>query len=190
MPFTAPPAVFVALGANLGDPAAQVRAALVELTVLAAGPVRASSLWISTPVDCPPDSPTFINAVAHFTPRPGETPETLLERLQTLETTLGRLPKQRINEARPLDLDLIAWGTERRESARLVLPHPRATERRFVLAPLAELAPDFILPGQRDTVAELLARAPEDPGLRRIEPGLELAPRCLPGQGSRGETTR
>lgn len=171
MPLVVPPAVFVALGANLGDPVAQVRAALIELTAWAAGPLRVSSLWTSTPVDCPPGSPTFINAMAQFTPRSGETPETLLERLQALEMAFGRVPKQQVNEARPLDLDLIAWGHERRVSPRLILPHPRATERRFVLAPWAELAPDFLLPGQPYTVAELLIRAPEDPELRPIGVG-------------------
>jgi 2-amino-4-hydroxy-6-hydroxymethyldihydropteridine diphosphokinase len=79
------------------------------------------------------------------------------------------VPKRVVNEARPLDLDLVAWGDERRDTAALVLPHPRAHLRRFVLAPLAELAPDRVLPGQTAAVADLLAGLPLDPGLRRLD---------------------
>ena len=68
----------------------------------------------------------------------------------------GRGPKSATNEPRPLDLDLIAFGLEVRQSDSLTLPHPRAHRRRFVLQPLAEIAPDFILPNQQQTVAELL----------------------------------
>lgn len=160
------PPVFVALGANLGDPAGQIRAALERLSRYSAGPSRASSLWHSTPDQCPPGSPGFINAVILLTPPAAETPESLLAQLQDWEREFGRLPKTVLNEARPLDLDLIAWGAEVRQTTRLVLPHPRATQRRFVLAPMAELAPDFILPGQSRTIVELLALAPADPGLR------------------------
>jgi len=167
------PTVFVALGANLGDPVGQLRAALQVLAHYSAGPSQASSLWHSTPDQCPPGSPGFVNAVMQLTPPAGETPESLLTRLQAWERDFGRRPKTVLNEARPLDLDLIAWGTEVRQTPRLYLPHPRAAERRFVLAPLAELAPDFILPGQSRTVAELLALAPPDPGLRRWTGGVD-----------------
>ena len=91
-------------------------------------------------------------------PMPGQTPETLLEKLQELEAEFGRMPKKVINEARPLDLDLIAFGSERRDTARLTLPHPRAKEREFVLRPLAEIAPDLVLPGQTMSVLQLLAK--------------------------------
>jgi 2-amino-4-hydroxy-6-hydroxymethyldihydropteridine diphosphokinase len=158
----------VALGSNLGDPAAQVRAALDWLGSLADGPVRRSSLWQSTPVDCPPGSPLFVNAVAVFTPLPGETPESLLVKLQAAERGFGRQPKKVLNESRPLDLDLIAWGGERRDSLALVLPHPRAHRRRFVLEPLVELAPGLILPGQALSAIGLLAGLPPDPDFRRL----------------------
>lgn len=160
--------VFIALGANLGDPVAQIRAALRELSAWSTGPTRASSLWSSTPANCPPGSPKFVNAVLQLIPSPTETPETLLARLQTLERAAGRTPKIVLNEARPLDLDLLAWGEQTRSTPQIILPHPRAHLRRFVLAPLAELAPNFILPGQTRCVGELLALAPPDPGLRRL----------------------
>jgi 2-amino-4-hydroxy-6-hydroxymethyldihydropteridine diphosphokinase len=73
-----------------------------------------------------------------------------------------------LNEPRPLDLDLIAFGTETRHAPDFVLPHPRAHFRRFVLQPLSEIAPDLILPGQRKTVLQLLAEFSSDEILKRI----------------------
>ncbi|MFM8471448.1 MAG: 2-amino-4-hydroxy-6-hydroxymethyldihydropteridine diphosphokinase, partial [Limisphaerales bacterium] len=122
----------------------------------------------STPVDCPPGSPDFINAVVALTPLPRLTPESLLAELQALEREFGRQPKKVLNEARPLDLDLIAWGSEVRNTPTLTLPHPRAHLRRFVLEPLNELAPDFVLPGQTRTVAELLAGLRTNEALERL----------------------
>ncbi len=159
---------FIALGSNLGDSIANVRAAMDVLQNLSTVPLLRSSLWQSTPVDCPPGSPLFINAVVGIVPAPGETPETLLSRLQVLEKTFGRQPKKVLNESRPLDLDLIAWGAETRKTPTLILPHPRAQQRRFVLAPLAEIAPEFVLPGQTKSVATLLAELISDERLTRL----------------------
>jgi 2-amino-4-hydroxy-6-hydroxymethyldihydropteridine diphosphokinase len=146
----------VALGSNLGNSREILQAALAELRLLDGKGFRASSFHRTTPVDCPPGSPDFLNAVAIFHPGAGETPESLLKKLQRLEREHGRVPKKVENEARPLDLDLIAFGTERRNAPDLILPHPRAAQRRFVLEPLAEIAPGLILPGQDRTVVELL----------------------------------
>lgn len=150
------PIALVALGSNLGDPAAVIRAAFGRLQLLSAAPVRKSSLWQSTPVDCPPGSPLFVNAVAALTPLSDETPGSLLAKLQALEKEFGRRPKLVMNEPRPLDLDLIAFGSEVRQMPDLILPHPRAHLRQFVLQPLSEIAPELILPGQTKTVRELL----------------------------------
>lgn len=163
--------VFVALGSNLGDSPRQLAEAMDRLDALAQEPVRRSSVWRSTPVDCPPGSPVFANAVVGLTPRVGETPESLLCRLQAIEVEFGRRPKLVLNEARPLDLDLIDWSGEIRSTPSLTLPHPRAHLRRFVLAPLAELAPALVLSGQVQSVAELLESAPPDPELRRLPSG-------------------
>lgn len=162
-----PELVLVALGSNQGDSPALIRAAMDRIEQLAGHPVRRSSLWRSTPVDCPPGSPGFINAALAFVVPDETTPERWLDWTQALEREFGRTPKQVMNEPRSLDVDLIAWGGEIRDSADLVLPHPRAGERRFVLAPLAELAPEFRLPGQAHTVAELLERCAPDPQLQR-----------------------
>jgi len=151
---------FVALGSNLGDGKRNVLAAMDRLQELSDQPLLRSTLWETEPVDCPPGSPKFINAMIGLVPRQGETPESLLGKLQKLEQKFGRKPKQVLNEPRPLDLDLIAFGGETRHTPELTLPHPRATQRRFVLGPLAVIAPDLILPGQDETVAQLLLAAP------------------------------
>jgi 2-amino-4-hydroxy-6-hydroxymethyldihydropteridine diphosphokinase len=158
----------VALGSNTGDSLATLHRVLPRLEQLFGGPLLKSSLWQSTPVDCPPDSPLFLNAVVALVPNPDETPESLLAKLQDLEKEFGRQPKKVLNEPRPLDLDLITFGNEIRAMSRLTLPHPRAHLRRFVLAPLAEIAPNLILPGQTKTVAELLAGLTSDEAVRKF----------------------
>jgi len=131
-------------------------------------PLDLSPLFETAPVDCPPGSPNFVNAVVGLIPRESETPESLLRKLQGLEKEFGRTPKKVLNEARPLDLDLIVFRNETRATPELTLPHPRAHLRRFVLEPLAEVAPDLILPGQGRTVAELLARLTSTENVRRL----------------------
>ena len=104
----------------------------------------------------------FVNAVVELAPFPGETPETLLLKLQALEKEFGRQLKKVVNEPRPLDLDLIAFGSEVRSTAELTLPHPRAHSRAFVLRPLAEIAPEFVLPGSGKTVTQLIKDLPTE----------------------------
>jgi 2-amino-4-hydroxy-6-hydroxymethyldihydropteridine diphosphokinase len=142
---------------------------MMRLEELSDRPLLRSSLWQTTPVDCPPGSPAFVNAVVGLVPREGETAETLLAKLQALEKAFGRRPKQVLNEPRPLDLDLIAFGNETRATPELTLPHPRAHERRFVLQPLCEIAPDLILPGQTQSVAKLLHRLSPDERMRKLD---------------------
>jgi 2-amino-4-hydroxy-6-hydroxymethyldihydropteridine diphosphokinase len=145
-----------------------IRRAIERLQELSVHPCLKSSLWQTTPVDCPPDSPPFVNAVAGIFPQEGETPESLLAKLQKLEKEFGRRTKTVLNEARTLDLDLIAFGGQTRGTAQLVLPHPRSWRRRFVLQPLNEIAPDLILPGQSKTVAQFLDNLPPDAGIRKV----------------------
>ena len=152
----------VALGSNLGDSVLTLREAIKFLQRISDRPLLKSSLWQSTPVDCPAGSPLFVNAAVAFEPFPDETPESLLAKLQALEKDFGRRPKEVLNEPRPLDLDLIAFGNEVRSTPQLTLPHPRAHLRRFVLEPLNEIAPDLILPGQRHSIRDLLAALRND----------------------------
>jgi 2-amino-4-hydroxy-6-hydroxymethyldihydropteridine diphosphokinase len=160
--------VVVALGSNLGDSAAMLLRAMDALQALSTVPLLRSSLWTSTPVDCPAGSPMFVNAVVALAPGVAETPESFLARLKALEAEFGRLPKKVLNESRPLDLDIITWGDHTQRTGLLEIPHPRAHLRRFVLQPLAEIMPDLSLPGFGRTVSELLAGLPEDEALRRI----------------------
>jgi len=160
--------VFIALGSNLGDSERILRTAMVRLGEFSAEPLLTSSFWQTAPVDCPPGSPPFVNAVVGFAPRAGETPESLLEKLQQLEQDFGRQAKQVMNEPRRLDLDLISFGQETRATTRLRLPHPRAAQRRFVLQPLAEIASDLVLPGQTSSIATLLAALNDEETLLRL----------------------
>jgi len=158
----------VALGSNLGDSNQIARDVIDRSRQLSDAPLLKSSLWQSTPVNCPPGSPMFVNAVVALKPRAGETPESLLEKLQALEGEFGRQPKTVLNEPRPLDLDLIAFGSEVRATARFALPHPRAHQRRFVLQPLGEIVPQLVLPGQTKTVEQLLDGLVSDEVLSQI----------------------
>lgn len=160
---------WVALGSNLGDSVQILRQAMDRLEALSARPLLRSSLWLTSPVDCAPGTPPFVNAVVGLTPRPGETPESLWQALQALEQEFGRPAQHRRHEPRSLDLDLIAFGPVVQSGPGLTLPHPRAHQRRFVLAPLAEVAPDLVLPLQRRTVRQLLAELQSDEVVRRLD---------------------
>ena len=159
---------FIALGSNLGDPKQNVVRAMDRLQELSDFPLLRSSLWQSTPVDCPPGSLMFINAVVGLLSGANERPEGLLDTLQSLEQEFGRRPKTVLNEPRPLDLDLISFRQEMRDSERLTLPHPRAHLRRFVLQPLSEIAADLVLPGQVLSVRQLLGTLDSSERLLRL----------------------
>jgi 2-amino-4-hydroxy-6-hydroxymethyldihydropteridine diphosphokinase len=158
----------VALGSNLGDSRKIILDVMARLQGFSGEPILKSSLWQTSPVNCPPDSPKFVNAIVGLIPRTDETPESLLQKLRELEKEFGRQPRKVLNEPRPMDLDLIAFGNGIRNSPELILPHPRAHLRRFVLQPLSEIAPDLILAGQGKTVAKLLAELPADETVTRI----------------------
>ena len=160
---------YIALGSNLGESRRIILDAIARLQGFSAGPIQKSSLWQTTPVNCPPGSPNFLNAVVALSPLPGETPESLLKKLRQLEKEFGRTKKKVLNEPRPLDLDLITFGNATRNTPHLVLPHPRAHLRRFVLQPLSEIAPDLVLTGQKKTVAELFAALATNEIVTRLE---------------------
>ena len=164
------PVAYISLGSNLGNSQQILLVAVSRLQQFSDEPIACSSFWLTTPVDCPPGSPPFVNAVVGLRPRSGESPETLLQKLRDLEVELGRRPKQVLNEPRTLDLDLISFGAETRQSRHLNLPHPRAHGRRFVLQPLSEIAPDLILPGQTRNVRQLLIELPAGEIIAKIQP--------------------
>lgn len=152
----------VALGANLGDRQATIRAAAERIARLPlVSDVRLSRLFetVALRVDGPdPDAPGYVNAVALVTTRLA--PEILLGMLHAIEDENGRERRERWGD-RTLDLDLIAYGDVVSEDPRLQLPHPRAAERLFVLDPWLDLDPDAELHGRgrvADLAAELHAR--------------------------------
>ncbi len=149
--------VLIGLGSNQGQSAQILIAALRELERFALpGTFVASSLWQTSPVDCPPGSDAFINAVAAFSAREGLTPEDLLRELKALERKYGRSAAVVRNAPRELDLDLLVFDAEMRDTELFTLPHPRAVDRLFVLAPAAEIAPELRWPGLDHTIRELL----------------------------------
>lgn len=154
------PLCFIGLGANLdsrsGSPQATLQDAVRELQALSDFPLVVSSMWRSSPVDCPPGSPDFINAVVAMLPREGAVPLELLGSLQRIELGFGRVRKEIQNAPRTLDLDLLVCGNVLMNTTVLELPHPRLHLRGFVLAPMVEIAPGYVLPGQQLTVEELL----------------------------------
>jgi 2-amino-4-hydroxy-6-hydroxymethyldihydropteridine diphosphokinase len=144
---------YVALGANLGNPVITVMAAIAALDGIPESARRAtSSLYRTAPVGLK-NQPDFINAVVALETRLA--PQALLEQLFAIESRFGRQRSIR-NAPRTLDLDLLLHGEAILDSAALTLPHPRMHERAFVLAPLAEIAPQLVVSG-RGAVAALLA---------------------------------
>lgn len=152
----------IALGSNLGNRLAYLR----EARDLLVGLMPKDALFLqapvyqSSPVDCPTDSPDFYNTVVEIN-YPGTSRE-LLEITQAIERNFGRKPVRDKNAPRFLDLDLLYFGTEICREPDLIIPHPRLSERRFVLQPLADIRPDLILPGHLSSIGDLLRHLDSD----------------------------
>lgn len=147
---------YVALGSNLGDPVRTIEDAIDAMAALRGSLLTAiSSLYRTAPVGLR-NQPDFINAVVALDSR--LPPRELLDELSTLEARFGRIrePGSVKNAPRTLDLDLLLHGDTVQDDPALTLPHPRMHERAFVLAPLAEIAPELVVPGH-GRVADLLA---------------------------------
>ena len=161
----------MALGSNLGNPAGQLRSVLRELAALPQTRLaRASSLYLNPPAGYA-DQPDFVNAVAMIETRLA--PRALLAALLALERAHGRV-REFPNAPRTLDLDIVLYGDVRLHEAGLTIPHPRMLDRAFVLVPLAEIAPDAVVPG-RGRVADL-ARGVDASGMVKLaeaEPGMK-----------------
>ncbi|NMM44642.1 2-amino-4-hydroxy-6-hydroxymethyldihydropteridine diphosphokinase [Rhodospirillaceae bacterium KN72] len=147
--------VYLALGGNLGDRRANLIAALRALPDFA--PVKRLSRLYETAPMYVADQPAFLNMAVEA--ETDLSPMDLLDRLKTLETEIGRVPSV-VNGPRAIDLDILFYGDATVDHGRLTIPHPRLAERAFVLAPLGDIAPDFVGPGLDATIAELLAVVP------------------------------
>ena len=155
---------FLGLGSNLGDREANLREAVQRLEAAEIRVLRRSSLYETAPQDLL-DQPWFLNAVVEV-----ETslfPLQLLARIRQIERDMGR---RRITPKGPrnIDIDILFYGRTVIATAELEVPHPRMAQRRFVLEPLAEIAPDFRDPLTGKTANEMLA-ALEPQGVRRLE---------------------
>ena len=147
----------IALGSNIGDRLAHLRAGRAEIAALqnVGERILGSRIYETEPVGTGPDAGAFLNAVLEieFTGDPAD----LLAGLQAIEARLGRPTRHPRNAPRTLDLDIVYVGDLRIARDALAVPHPRLHQRRFVLTPLADIRPDLIIPGQEKCVADLLA---------------------------------
>jgi 2-amino-4-hydroxy-6-hydroxymethyldihydropteridine diphosphokinase len=157
-----PPVVaYIGLGANLGDPEAQLREALTRLDAAEEVEVTRVSTFYRNPPLGPADQPWYVNAAAQVRTRLG--PEELLRLLQQVEAAMGRVRGEKWGP-RLIDLDLLLYNGEVMVTPHLVVPHPEMHRRAFVLVPLAEIAPQAWHPGLKRSAGDLLAEL--DPGER------------------------
>jgi len=157
--------VFIALGSNLDDRADWLRQAGAKLSESAAiKVVQVSVIYETAPVG-KIDQPAFLNQVVEIRARLA--PEDLLTRLLQIEQELGRERHERWGP-RNIDLDLLAYGEHQIQTERLQLPHPELHCRRFVLAPWADIAPEFEVIGLNATVEELLRRCPDHGRVQKL----------------------
>jgi 2-amino-4-hydroxy-6-hydroxymethyldihydropteridine diphosphokinase len=165
-PDARPVTVFFCLGANAGDRLAALQSAVTALsrigTVVALSPVYETEAHV---LPGQPPQPDHLNAVAQV--ETTAAPEALLAAIRTAERAVGRDPAAPRWSARPLDIDVLLVGDTTLARPDLSVPHPRLAVRRFVLAPLADLAPRLVVPGLGQTVAALLAACPDTARIAR-----------------------
>jgi 2-amino-4-hydroxy-6-hydroxymethyldihydropteridine diphosphokinase len=158
----------IALGSNLGDRLANIRAAIGFLREIATSgqPFLCAPVYQTEPRFCPPGSPDFYNTVIEMDF--AGSASGLLQQTQAAELKLGRVRGTERNAPRTIDIDLLYLGDGQLNDAALDLPHPRIGERRFVLQPLADIRPDLVLPGQSRTIGEMLAALESDEAPLRV----------------------
>lgn len=172
--------VWIALGSNLGDRIGKLRFAVEELFRTPDFCIRRASSVYETPPVGPPGQGPYLNAVVVADTHLG--PHQLLATLQRIERDAGRQRTGQRNEARVLDLDLLAYGAARIHAPDLVIPHPRMHLRDFVLVPLHEVDPGWKHPGSGTSVETLLEALPEAPAyeVRQGETLWPLPPSACP----------
>ncbi len=155
--------VYLSLGSNLGDREGNLREAVARLEGQGVHVERVSSVWETEPVEVR-DQPWFLNLVVEGTT--DVLPKMLLARLRKIEAELGR-KRTRPKGPRTIDIDILLYGSAVIEAPGLTVPHPAMPERRFVLEPLAELAPELRHPITGRSVREMLAGVQDQRVIRR-----------------------
>ena len=159
---------YISLGSNMGERAGQLLLAVRGMMDAGLNISRLSSIYETEPVDVT-DQPAFLNMVAELSHDATHSPEQLMARLLRIEYVLGRR-RERERGPRTIDLDLLLYADEQRATQLLTLPHPRLHLRRFVLTPLAELAPDLLHPTLHQTMSDLLSQTEDRSEVRRWQP--------------------
>jgi 2-amino-4-hydroxy-6-hydroxymethyldihydropteridine diphosphokinase len=168
-PSEVPKIAYLSLGSNVGNREAQLRAAQVRLSAITRV-VALSSFYETEPVEYV-QQPWFLNcAVAIET---NETPEQLISALLRIEQEMGRQRAQK-KGPRSIDIDILLLADRIMESKDLTIPHPAMHLRRFVLEPLAEIAPEALHPVFKKTIRELLDELPTGQAVRRIPPSANV----------------
>ncbi len=163
--------IYLSLGSNIGDREENLRAAIDELPHVGVGITKVSSFYETEPVDLR-EQPWFLNCVVeaetHFDPF------LLLRALREIETKMGS-EKLVAKGPRLMDIDILLYGAETIDTPELQVPHPRMHLRRFVLVPLAEIAPEAVYPGLKKTVKQLLEETPDRSVVRQTKYGHEIS---------------
>jgi 2-amino-4-hydroxy-6-hydroxymethyldihydropteridine diphosphokinase len=162
--------IYLALGSNVGDRAANIAGAVEALPIHGIHVTKKSSLFESEPVQVR-GGEWFLNAAVEA--ETNLSPREVMAALLEIEKSLGRnrtlaTAPSALKEPRTIDLDILLFGSTVMNTSALQIPHPRMAERRFVLAPLAEIAPEAVHPGFKKTAAQLLAETRDSSEVRKI----------------------